>query len=355
MRYLIWRLYKNFEGGILAIPGRLLGSLIVLFLICAGVLIQDDYFIKILTFACIFGLFAASWDLLYFTGQLNLGHGAFFGVGAYTSAIFSLKLGIPIWLTIPLGAITGVMMGLIVAIPALRLRGPYLAIVTLAVPLILKGVIFVFPDVTGGELGLFGLTPISDSSVLVYYVTLFTMLLSVAIMWKLTDTGSRIIRTGIIFCAIREDEISARDSGVNTVKYKLLAFALGGFFGGIAGGLYAHTMAVVGTSTLDFTFSIYPMIWGIFGSAATIYGAVVGAYILYLLSNELLAIVPELRMAIFAVIIIAMILYMPEGISRWIRDKLEINCPRCKSVNNFTRKSCRICDAPLHLEKSVPK
>jgi branched-chain amino acid transport system permease protein len=109
-------------------------------------------------------------------------------------------------------------------------------------------------------------------------------------------------------------------------------------------------MAVVGPSTLDFVFSIYPLIWTIFGGAASIYGPVVGAYILYLLSSQLLVVLPEVRMAIFTIVIIGMILFMPEGISRWIRDKAEIVCPRCKMINNVRRNTCRICNAPLHLE-----
>jgi len=351
MRYFIWRLYKNFEGEILAIPGRAIGFAGVIFFLSAALFIRDPYIIKILTFASIFALFAASWDLLFFLGQLNLGHAAFFSIGAYTSAILSLKAGLPISITIPLGAVTGVVMGVIVAIPALRLRGPYLAIVTLAVPIILQGIVFIFPDLTGGELGLFGLPPISDSIVFTYYFCLIVMLICVGIMWKVTDTGSRIIRSGIIFCAIREDEISTRDSGVNTIKYKIFAFALSGFFAGIAGGLYAHTMVVVGPSTLNFLFSIYPLIWTIFGGGATIYGPVVGTYVLYLLSSQLLVIVPEARMAILTAIIIIMILFMPEGICRWIRDKVEITCPRCKIINMRNREVCRVCDAPLHLEK----
>jgi branched-chain amino acid transport system permease protein len=354
VRYFLWRLYKSVEGEVFDIPGRMLGFVGIILLLSVGLVISDPHLIKMLTFASIFALFAASWDLLFFAGQLSLGHGAFFGAGAYTSAILSLKGGLPIAITIPLGALTGVIMGVILAIPALRFRGPYLAIVTLAFPVILQGIVFIFPDLTGGELGLYGLTPISDSALVIYYFCLIVMLICVVVIWKLTDTGSRIIRSGIILYAIREDEISARDSGVNTVKYKILAFGLSGFFGGIAGGLYAHTMVVVGPSTLSFLFSIYPLIWTIFGGAATIYGPVIGTFILYLLSSQLLAIVPEIRMAIFTAIIIVMILFMPEGISRWIRDKLEITCPRCKIINMRNHKVCRVCDAPLHLEKASP-
>jgi branched-chain amino acid transport system permease protein len=251
-----------------------------------------------------------------------------------------------------MGAVTGVIIGVVVAIPALRLRGPYLAIVTLAVPVILQGVVFLFPDFTGGEMGLFGLPPISESPALRYHLCLVIMLICVVIMWKLTDTRSRMIRTGIIFSAIREDEVSARTSGINTVKYKILAFALSGFFAGIAGGLYAHTMKVVGPSTLEFLFSIYPLIWTVFGGSWTIYGPVVGAYLLYFLSMQLLVIVPEIRMALFTAVIIVMILFMPEGITRWVRDKIEIGCPRCKAINTRRREFCRVCQAPLHLTKA---
>jgi branched-chain amino acid transport system permease protein len=355
MGYFFRRLYKTVDGEILAIPGRWMGVLGVLLLILLGALNISPYLINILTFCSIFALFSASWDLLFFSGQLNLGHGAFFGASAYMSAILSSKLGLPIWLTIPMGAVTGVLIGIVVAIPALRLRGPYLAIVTLAVPVILQGIVFLVPGFTGGELGLFGLPPISESNTFNYYFCLAIMLVCVLIMWKLTDTGSRVVRTGIIFAAIREDEISARTSGINTVRYKILAFALSGFFAGICGGLYAHTMKVVGPSTLEFLFSIYPLIWTVFGGAWTIYGPVVGAYLLYFLSMQLLVIVPEVRMALFTAIIIVMILFMPEGICRWIRDKLEVLCPRCKVINYARRETCRVCQTPLHLAREYGK
>ncbi len=315
MRYYLWRLYKILEEEILVIPGRAIGSIGIIFLLLLGFLNISPYLKNLLVFSSIFALLAASWDLLFFSGQLNLGHGAFFGASAYTSAILSSKVGLPVSLTIPMGAIAGVIIGVIVAIPALRLRGPYLAIVTLAVPVILQGVVFLFPQFTGGELGLFGLPGISDSPVFLYLFCLVIMLISVAIMWKLTDTKSRILRTGIIFCAIREDEISARTTGINTVKYKILAFALSGFFAGVSGGLYAHTMKVVGPTTLEFIFSIYPLIWTVFGGAGTIYGPVIGAYLLYFLSTQLLVILPEIRMALFTAIIIVMILLCPKALA----------------------------------------
>ena len=212
MGYYLHRFLRGFDGEVLAVPGRVIGLAFLIFLFVIGAVGISPHLKNILVLASIFALFAASWDLLFFSGQLNLGHGAFFGASAYTSAILSSKFGLAVWLTVPMGALAGVIIGLVVAIPSLRLRGPYLAIVTLAVPVILQGVVYLFPDITGGELGLFSLPAISDSTTFVYYFCLIVMLVCVAIMWKATDTRSRMIRSGIVFCALREDEISARTS-----------------------------------------------------------------------------------------------------------------------------------------------
>lgn len=347
MSYFLWRLYKSFKGEILVIPGKAAIFFVLLGLFCIYFIPVGPYVLTLLIFTIIYAIYAASWDLLYFTGQLNLGQGALFGVAGYGAAILDLRFGLPSGLAIILGAIGAVIMGLIVGIPALRLRGPYFAILTLAFPVILTGVAFAFSDVTGGELGLSGISYLSESDMAVYYICLIVMLVSVFIMWKLTDTRSSIVRTGIIFKAIAEDEIAARTSGINTPKYKLLAFAASGFFAGIAGGLYVYVMKVAGPSMLALLFGLYPVIWTIFGGAATIYGAVVGVFILYPISGGLFAAMPELRMIIYTALIIIIILFMPEGISHWLRDKTERICPRCKLINMTTRKFCRACDAPL--------
>lgn len=350
MRGYAYRLYKNFEGDILAIPGRTIAFFFFLLLFFIPLITQDPYLIRVLIFTNIFAIFAASWGFLAGgVGQLSLGHGAFFGVAAYTAGLLNLNLGLPPWATIPIGAVAAVLMGLIVGIPALRLRGHYLALVTLAFPIILTGFVFVFADYTGGELGVWGIDPLSGSRIVDYYLTLLVMLGSVLIMWKLTDAKSALVRVGIIFHALREDEITARASGINTIKYKLLAFSISGFFAGVAGSLYVHVMRIAGPSTLEVLFSFQPIIWGIFGGIATIAGPVTGAYILYPLM-EFLRIVPELRILIFALIIIFVLLFMPEGVVPRLRDRIEEECPRCKLLNPATRRYCRACDTLLHLE-----
>lgn len=345
---MIRRLFKDFQGDVVAIPGRLIALVFFLLLFIVPLITREPYILRTLIFANLFVIFAVSWDLLSgYTGQINFGHALFFGVAAYTSALLNLRLGLDPWLTIPIGALAAVVAGLLVFLPAMRLRGPYLSLATLAFPLILLGIIFAFTDFTGGELGVSGIARISESRTVDYYISVLVMLVSVFIMWKLTDAKSSLVRTGIIFHAIREDEITARASGINTIKYKLLAFAVAGFFAGIAGAFHAHFMRIAGPSNLDLFLSFQAIIWTVFGGITSIYGAVVGVYILYPLM-EFLRVVPEIRTLIFAGIVVLMLLFMPEGIAVWVRAKIERECPRCKLANIASRRTCRACGTPLY-------
>jgi branched-chain amino acid transport system permease protein len=350
----IYQLYRDFQGEILAIPGRVITLVFLISLILVPIIIPHPMVLKIFSMALIFAIYAVSWDLLSgFTGQLNLGHALFFGASAYTAALLNIHFGLPFWVTIPIGATAAVIAGVLVGIPSLRLRGFYLALVTLAFPIMLTGVIFVFPDITGGELGIFGVDRLWGSRIVEYYIILVAAMVSILVMWKLTDTRSKHVRTGIILHAIREDEIAARASGINTTHYKLMVFAVSGFFAGIAGGLYVHFIRVAGPSTLELFFSFQAIIWTIFGGITTIYGAVVGVFILYPLV-EVIRLHPVLwayRNVVMVLILIVVLLFMPQGITRWVRDHIEEICPRCKLINIRTRRNCRACRAPLHAEK----
>ncbi|MDY6878903.1 MAG: hypothetical protein V2J25_14945 [Desulfatiglans sp.] len=346
-------IYGWIRGEILAVPGRVIAFAFFITLLAVPIMTQEPYYLRIITLTTIFALFGASWDLLSgFTGQLNLGQALFFGVSAYSTALLNIHYHLSPWVTIPCGSIAAVLVGLVAGIPALRVRGFYLALVTLSFPLILTGLVFVFPDLTGGELGLSGISRLSKSPISSYYIVVVTFTVSILMMWKFTDGESKIIRVGMVLHAIREDEISARTSGINTTFYKLLAFGVSGFFSGVAGGLYAHYMRVAGPSTLELFFSFQAILWTIFGGIATIYGPVAGVFILYPLL-EVLALHPfgdKIRYVLFSFVLIFTLLYMPEGLTVWVRDKLEIKCPRCKLVNAFVRKNCRACRAALRLE-----
>jgi branched-chain amino acid transport system permease protein len=341
----IGRAYKGLRGEVLVLPSRTIVLLFCLTLLLLPLVMDHPYYLGILFLASIFAILAASWDLLSgFTGQMNFGHALFFGVAAYTAALLNLHFGLAPWLTIPLGALAAVLAGLIVGVPCLRLRGIYLALATLAFPLILTGFIFVFPGILGGEMGVSGIDPLSGSRTIDYYIAVTLMIGLGFVMWKITAS-----KTGLIFHAIREDEVAARASGINTTRYKLLAFCLSGFFAGIAGGLYVHYMKVAGPSTLELLLSFQVVIWAIFGGIATIYGPIAGVFILYipLTLLESVPVVSEIRMLLMAIIVVLAMLFMPEGLTTWVRDKIEKVCPRCKIRNLGTRKSCRVCRAEL--------
>lgn len=347
------RLYKDIRSNIFAVPGRLIASAFILALFIVPLILQDAYLLRMITLANIFAIFAASWDVLSgFTRQVNLGHAAFFGISAYVAALINLRLHLEPLFCIAVGSVGAVLMGLVVGFPALRLRGIYLSLTTLAFPVILNGIVVALADITGGELGLYGVAPLLKSNISLYYVSLVLMVASALAMWKLTDAKSSIVRTGIRFLAIGEDEIAARSAGINTPRYKLLAFCVSAFFAGLAGGIYVHAIRVAGPSMFDLFFSFQPVIWTIFGGIGTIGGAITGVYVLYPLS-EVLRMTPEIRMIVFAFLVAIVLLFMPEGIVTWLRDRvLEEECPRCKIVNSKRRTFCRGCGAPLRLSQA---
>jgi branched-chain amino acid transport system permease protein len=337
------KFYNTLFAEILVLPSRVVVLVFFVGMLVLPLFVSDPYLLRILTLTSIFAIFAASWDLLSgFTGQMNFGHALFFGVGAYTAALVNINFSIPPWGSIPLGGLAAVVTGLVIGIPCLRLRGTYLALTTLAFPIILIGIVYALPDITGGELGLSGLTRLCKSRIGAYYIATVSMLLLCGIMWKITDSN-----TGIIFHAIREDEVALRASGINTTRYKLLAFCFSGFFAGIAGGLYAHYMRIVGPSTLDVSMSFQIVIWAVFGGIVTIWGPIGAVFILFPLM-EFLRFWPEFRLLMFGVVVLLILLYMPEGLLPFLRDKVENQCPRCKVRNVFVRKNCRICEADIH-------
>lgn len=336
------RLLTIFKNEVLVLPSRVTVIVFVLVLLLLPLVTSDPYLLRIVVLASIFSIFAASWDLLSgYTGQMNFGHALFFGVGAYSAALLNLHYKIPPWGSIPLGALVAVLAGLIVGIPSLRLRGTYLALTTLAFPIVLMGLVFAFPDFTGGELGISGISKITKTRLGDYYVVVPLMLILCFTMWKITDS-----KRGIIFHAIREDEIAVRAAGINTTLYKLIAFSLSGFFAGVSGGLYAHFLRIAGPSTLEVSMSFQVVIWAIFGGVVTIYGPIGAVFFLYPIL-EALRIVQDYRALLFAAIVLVVLLFMPDGLFPWLRDKIEKECPRCKVRNIATRHTCRVCTASL--------
>jgi len=346
--YLLRRAWAEMTNEVLVLPSRTLVLVWAVGLLLLPLVYSDAYVLRILTMTCIFAIFAASWDLLAgYTGQVNFGHALFFGAGAYTSALLSLKLGLTPWLTIWAAAAVAALFGYLSGFLCLRLRGSYLSLATLAFPLIGLGLLFAFPDFSGGELGVSGLQRMILGPTANYYVACVSMLVIVFGLWAIADS-----RFGIVLHAIRDDEVAARASGINTPRYKLAVFALSAAAAGYAGALLAHYLRVAGPSTLEVALSFQVVIWGIFGGVATIYGPVAAVFILYPLTEWLGSFrhFGELRLLIFAVIVLLVLLFMPRGLTPWVRDKIEAQCPRCKQRNFIFRKTCRLCGAPLQAQ-----
>ena len=348
MKYWLRRAGAELRNEVLVLPSRTLVLLWVVAVLALPLVYGDAYVLRILTMTCIFAIFAASWDLLAgYTGQVNFGHALFFGAGAYTSGLLSLKLGLSPWLTIWAGAAVALALGFLVGYLCLRLRGSYLSLATLAFPLIALGLLFAFPDFSGGELGISGLRRLMVTPVANYYVAAISMLAIVFGLWLLADS-----KFGIVLHAIRDDEVAARASGINTLQYKMTVFAIAGAAAVFAGALFAHYLRVAGPSTLEVALSFQVVIWGIFGGVATIYGPVAAVFILYPLTEWLGSIpgVGELRLLIFAVIVLLVLLFMPRGLAPWVRDKIETQCPRCKQRNGSWKIVCRLCGAALQTQ-----
>ena len=339
------RLLANLRNEVLVLPGRSFVLAGCVLLLALPLVWKDPYILRVLTMAAIFAIYAASWDLLAgYTGQVSFGHALFFGVGAYASALLTLRLGWSPWLSVPAASAAAAVAGFLAGVLCLRLRGAYLSLATLALPLIAIGLLFAFPEFSGGELGISGLRRIVITPVANYYLAVVVMLALVFLMWKIGDSN-----TGLIFHAIREDELAARASGINTTRYKVLAFVLSAAFAGVSGALFAHFLRVAGPSSLEVALSFQAVIWGIFGGVATIYGPVIAVFFLYPLT-ELLAVFEifrEIRLLLFAIVVLLVLLFMPRGLTPWVRDKIEAACPRCKNRNVFTRRSCRLCGASL--------
>lgn len=347
---MLTRWLNELRWSVLPVPGRLIAVVFFVVLFIFPLITSQTPTLDMLTMACIFAIFAVSWDVLSgYTGQVNFGHALFFGIGAYASALMNKYLGWQPGVTIPLAAVVASAAGLLTCLPALRLRGPYLSLLTLAFPVLLADIIRTIPEeYAGGYVGITGLPYLTNSTINSYYLCLVLMTVSVLFMWKLTDAGSRYIRTGLIFHAIREDEICARASGIDTIRYKILAFAVGGLFAGLAGGLYAHHLGVAGPGTLGLTRSFEAIIWVVFGGMVSIYGPVVGVFSLYPLVTRLnLTPLGHYRFVIMAVTVILILLFMPEGVAVRIRHKIERQCPRCKLSNMALRRDCRACGASL--------
>lgn len=294
-------------------------------------------------------MFAMSWDVVSgYTGQLSFGHAFFFAIGGYTSAVLNLQHGMSPIASIPAGMVMAGVAGILIGVPALRLRGPYLSLVTLIVPIILAKLFVLFneslilfgiplvPEGFGGQSGvgipdqLFGLSReavvmVADyqmAQLTTYYFSLLLFILVFAVLYAVTRSSA-----GTIFTAIREDEDAVAAAGLNPAKFKLFAFTLSGIVGGLAGAAYVHTyatpqpLALLGTANVQMSINV--IIMTVLGGIGTIVGPVVGGVLFggsELLINAIDFTIPVLEMKLGALrplplLVLAMLalVFAPDG------------------------------------------
>jgi len=255
-------------------------------------------------------------------GQITLGHAGFMSIGAYTAALLTksgfLYPGYIVALII--GGVVAGFIGFIIGIPALRLTGDYLAIITLAFGEIIRVLIEYF-KFTGGAQGLTGIPRINNFT-LIYFITIFSVIFMYSIMTS---------RHGRAVLAIREDEIASGASGINTTYYKTFAFVLSAIFAGIAGGIYAHNLGILGAKQFDYNYSINILVMVVLGGMGSFTGSILSAIVLTILP-EVLRSFAEYRMIVYPLILIIMMLFRPKGLLG--REEFQIS----KVISYFTKK-----------------
>jgi branched-chain amino acid transport system permease protein len=270
-----------------------------------------------------------------FTGQISLGHAAFVGVGAYTSAILITRAGIPFWWTVPLAGIMSAFAGVIIGIPSLRIKGLYLAIATIAAQFIFEYVFMTWESMTHGIRGinvpdpeLFGFQ--FDTEQKFYFITLFFVIIGTLYARNLIRT-----RVGRAFIAIRDRDLAAELMGINLFRYKLTAFAISSFYAGVAGSLWVSFMNIVTPEHFPLTLSIEYLAMIIVGGLGSILGSIYGAMFMVLVpellkfGTEFIKDIPAfqhifapLREVVFGSLIVFFLIFEPRGLAEmWRRIK----------------------------------
>ena len=328
-------------------PNLLLLLALPLVLLFLPRFVENTTLLQAMSVATVFVMFAASWDILSgYTGQVNFGHAAFIGTGAYTVALLS-KYQPDVSNELALLSAVGVaaLLGILIGVPCLRLKGPYLALATLSVAGALVQLTFIYKSQTGGEDGIAGVKTVADGAVtgplgeglaemvlgpltfagksgfdqyiyVSYFVALVAMVIMVGGLMAL-GYGKR----GLVLRSIQQNEMAAEAAGVPLTRYKLAAFVLSASCAGFAGGLYAQIRGTVALDLLAVDLSLLVIIIAAFGGAGSIIGPALGAYAVILLQNYYLDRAsdvflehPELKIGSFALLLIVVLIVAPRGL-----------------------------------------
>lgn len=281
---------------------------------------SSNYLLRIVTTALLYMILALGLNIVPgFTGLLDLGYVGFYGIGAYTAGLLTIHYDLSLWLILPLAALNGAIWGILLGAPTLRLTGDYFAIVTFGfselVVLVIRNELWL----TRGPMGLPGIKPPSIfGHVLVqewefFYLAIFLVLVVLLVVTRLEDS-----RLGRAWFAIREDEIAAQCSGINLIRYKVMAFSVSASIGAMGGAFYAKWFRFIHPDMFKFWESILILCLIVLGGMGSIAGTMLGALILIPLSEVLRAVLPQslfsARYLIYGLILVLMMRWRPEGL-----------------------------------------
>jgi branched-chain amino acid transport system permease protein len=302
-------------------PLRRLGAVTVLagFVVFAllPVVLDSLFAVRLLTFALLFGFFVMSWDVLSgTTEEINFGHAFWLLAGGYTAAWLSLHAGLGPWVGVPLGALVSMVLGLLAGVLTLRLRGPYFALVTLALAASLYKTNFIFSGVFGGEEGLSGVTLLSETFVRDFYIVLVAVVVSYLVLYQYYQS-----RYGLVLKGIKANDDLTRASGHNTSYYKIVTFGIAMLFAGIAGSLYTYVQGHINAELAAGVVSAFVVLYAMVGTRGTLSGPFAAGVFFYLL-NQWLRVIEQWRVLLFMGALMLAIYFFPDGIVNEVRQRL---------------------------------
>ena len=284
-----------------------------------GVVVRDAYYLSILTFIAIHSIIAVGLCLLIgYAGQISLGHAAFYALGAYTSAILTTKSGWSPWLALPVAILVSCVVAYVLGVPALRLKGHYLAMATLGFGMIVNIVLKEFTAVTGGNSGLTDIPALSIGGLALStdrrFYFLAWLAASAVLLFSANVADSR---AGRALRAVHGSEQAAAISGVDIARYKIKVFVLSAGYAAVAGFLYAHYVKFISPQPFDFKFSIELLVMVMLGGAASVWGGLFGAAVVTVL-GEVLRNLGDYDIVAFGVILTVVMIVLPVGVLGWI-------------------------------------
>jgi branched-chain amino acid transport system permease protein len=286
--------------------------------------VGNDYYFTLLNIIGINALLVVGLNLLLgYAGQISLGHAAFFGLGAYTTGILTATYGVSSWLALPAGLVVSGVAAFLVGVPALKLKGYYLAMATLGFGIIVSIFFNQAQHLTGGPSGLPGIPSLDlfgytlDSPERMFL--LIWPVLGVILLLSTNLVNSRLGRS---LRALHDSEAAAQSLGVNTSRAKLIIFIWSALYASLAGSLYAHTLNFIAPTSFNFMFSIKLVTMVVVGGMASVWGSLLGAAVLTILP-ELLAVFHDYEIIIFGAILMVVIIFLPRGLVRGILDLWE--------------------------------